>query len=231
MTATRAARSRDALSADRILEAAEDLIGELGLEGVSLRQISQAASQKNNFAVQYHFGDLTGLIAAIRAKRQPEIEAARAEYFAAIAREGRLREPRSLLDILYLPLLNLHDGDKRHARFVLALHKTSSASLPTQQAFDAMPLAEQAFQLLAEALPNIPLVLLLERMRLVSFMVLAGTFNRYAPFDRQEDDQDLDSQLLDMATAAICAPVAERMVGLAQAGVSRRASPQPYDRP
>src|SRR3546814_5693299 len=41
----------------RILDAAGALIAERGLEGVSLREITREAGQKNTTALQYHFGD------------------------------------------------------------------------------------------------------------------------------------------------------------------------------
>jgi len=47
------------------------LFGERGSDGVSLRQISSAAGTANNYAVQYHFGDLLRLIRAITKKRMP----------------------------------------------------------------------------------------------------------------------------------------------------------------
>ena len=45
--------------------AAERLFAEHGVEHVSLRQIGERAQQKNNSAVQYHFGDKRGLIQAL----------------------------------------------------------------------------------------------------------------------------------------------------------------------
>ncbi|HEY9563426.1 MAG TPA: helix-turn-helix domain-containing protein, partial [Nocardioides sp.] len=49
----------------RILDAAGALIAERGLEGVSLREITREAGQKNTTAVQYHFGDREGMLRAL----------------------------------------------------------------------------------------------------------------------------------------------------------------------
>lgn len=205
------AKKPDIPPSDRILEVAEELIGEIGLAAVSLRQISLASGQKNNYAVQYHFGDLDGLLAAIRAKRLPEIEAERALHFAKAARQGKLGDTRALLDVLYLPLLNLEGGSRRHARFVLALHNAPSTATNRQKTFDAMPIAEEAFQLLIEANPQVPSALLFERVRLVSFMILSSVFTRRAPFDSLEDDRALVGQVLDMAATAVRAPVSDEV--------------------
>lgn len=49
----------------KILIAAERLFAERGVENVSLREIGDRAGQRNNSAVQYHFGSLQGLIQAL----------------------------------------------------------------------------------------------------------------------------------------------------------------------
>ncbi|HEY6531366.1 MAG TPA: TetR family transcriptional regulator [Acidimicrobiales bacterium] len=52
-----------------ILLTAERLFAERGIEAVPLRDIGVAAGQKNNVAVQYHFGDRESLVTAIAAYR------------------------------------------------------------------------------------------------------------------------------------------------------------------
>ena len=60
-----------------LVATAEQLFAERGLEGVSLREINAAAGQRNSSALQYHFGDRGGLIRAVLAKHQPEVESRR----------------------------------------------------------------------------------------------------------------------------------------------------------
>src|SRR5262249_49412259 len=58
---------------NRILDAAEQLYGSLGVANVSLRQIRIASKQRNDGAVQYHFGDREGIIRALNQRHLPNI--------------------------------------------------------------------------------------------------------------------------------------------------------------
>jgi AcrR family transcriptional regulator len=64
---------------ERLLNVAEGLFLEHGLDDVSLRTIVREAGQKNQSALQYHFGGRDGLIAAILNRRVAQIESRRRE--------------------------------------------------------------------------------------------------------------------------------------------------------
>jgi len=57
----------------RLIKVAEQLFAERGVEGVSLRQIANAAGTANNAAVQYHFGSKEALVQAIFEFRIPQV--------------------------------------------------------------------------------------------------------------------------------------------------------------
>ena len=50
---------------EALIEAARALFAERGIEGVSIRELGRAAEQRNNNAVQYHFGDRGALLLAV----------------------------------------------------------------------------------------------------------------------------------------------------------------------
>ena len=56
---------RAQLAMDKLMDAAERLYAEHGFAGVSIRQISDAAGQRNKSVVQYHFSNRDELIKAI----------------------------------------------------------------------------------------------------------------------------------------------------------------------
>uniref|UniRef100_UPI0010418D0F TetR/AcrR family transcriptional regulator n=1 Tax=Actinomadura fibrosa TaxID=111802 RepID=UPI0010418D0F len=68
---------------ERLLDAAERLYAERGIDGVSLREIVQAAGARNATAVQYHFGDRGGVIRAIFARHLPDVSARQAPQCSA----------------------------------------------------------------------------------------------------------------------------------------------------
>lgn len=65
----RGSNARGDATRELILLTAERLFAERGIEAVPLRDIGVAAGQKNNVAVQYHFGDRENLVRAIAAYR------------------------------------------------------------------------------------------------------------------------------------------------------------------
>ena len=62
-----------------LMHAAEQLIADHGIENVSVKDITKAADQANPSALQYHFGNLRGLLVAIRAARGEQVRLKRAE--------------------------------------------------------------------------------------------------------------------------------------------------------
>ncbi len=67
----------------QLIEVAERLFLDQGIEDVSLRTIVREAGQKNQSVLQYHFGGREGLVSAILSRRLHQIEAKRAELVEA----------------------------------------------------------------------------------------------------------------------------------------------------
>lgn len=216
----------DVSVADRLIEAAEALYGLHGLDGVSLRQISIAAGTGNNYAVQYHFGAATGLIRAILTKRASEIELRKAQLLAQAKAAGRLSETRALVEVLFRPLLEHVNtrGERAHARFVLALLSSPLGAQHATGLLHLLPITDHVFDLLNAANPDIAPLFLRERQRLITIMVLTSVFNRHTPYDRDEFDAALIDNALDMASAALTAPVRDDVRDMLQRTASKGAS-------
>jgi AcrR family transcriptional regulator len=104
-----------------ILNAAERLYAERGLDGVSLREITEAAGQRNNAAVHYHFGGRDGLVRALFDHRYAQLESRRAAMLAELDAEGRSNDLHALVRVLVAPFAE--EGDSHWVRFVARLHE------------------------------------------------------------------------------------------------------------
>lgn len=67
----------EASTRERLIDAAERLFSERGIEAVALREITRESGAKNAIAAQYHFEDRAGLVRAIMGRHLPEIDARR----------------------------------------------------------------------------------------------------------------------------------------------------------
>jgi len=115
-----------------LMRAAEKLIAERGIENVTIRLILTEADQKNTSALQYHFKNLKGLIAAIQTERSEEIQEARASFLVQLLeREGK-PTLRDLCESMIRPPVELARSRIDYRRYIkafghqLALLETSA---------------------------------------------------------------------------------------------------------
>ncbi len=91
--------------AEALLQTAERLYAEHGIQDISLREISRAASQRNLSAAQYHFKNRKRLVAAIFERRMTIVDTKRLECLRTLERSGQLRDLRSLIWAFVTPLV------------------------------------------------------------------------------------------------------------------------------
>ena len=97
----------------QLIEVAERLFAERGIDAVPISELLQAAGQRNKNAVQYHFGDREGLILAIAEHRSAALNRRRAELLAGVG--GRAEgDVRALCAALVLPLAELLEDEQNH---------------------------------------------------------------------------------------------------------------------
>ena len=88
---------------------------------MSLREITEAAGQRNNAAVHYHFGGRDGLVRALFEHRYVRLEQRRAAMLAELDATGRGQELESLVRVLVAPFAEEADG--HWVRFLARLHE------------------------------------------------------------------------------------------------------------
>ncbi len=103
-----------------LIQAAERLFAEHGVEGVSLREITRAAGQRNTSALQYHFTNRDGLLREILTRHVRGIGASRTVLLDRYEQSGQ-EDLRPLASALILPLIaKLSDVDGGHAYLLIA---------------------------------------------------------------------------------------------------------------
>lgn len=94
------------LTKQKLMLTAERLFATHGIQATSMRSISTAAGQKNNSALQYHFGGKERLLRAIVSFRQNPINADRDRRFAEVERKGLGQDLHTLLVTMVDPFMH-----------------------------------------------------------------------------------------------------------------------------
>mgnify|MGYP001193414533 CR=1 FL=1 len=101
----------------RLLDIAEMMFAEQGVWNVTNRQITEAAEQKNESALNYHFGDRRELLQAILVRRGRELDKTRGELLKDLGAEPSTPELIHLLVSVYASCLSDENG-RHYVRIV-----------------------------------------------------------------------------------------------------------------
>jgi AcrR family transcriptional regulator len=144
------------LTRDRIIEAANVMFAEHGVEGVSLRELTVRAGV-NLAAVHYHFGSKEGVLAELFARSSKPIVEWRLELLGKVRRR---RDGRPVLEDVLDAFLRpaLHAGRRQNASFVhlrarLALERGEATRRILSESFDES--SRQFMDALAAAMPDL----------------------------------------------------------------------------
>ena len=105
---------------NRIMRAIERLAAEKGLNQISIRDILREAGQHNSSALQYHFGNVSQLIAAVHAERSVQIRAKRSELLRALLAETANPDLRQLCALFIQPCFELARSNEDFRTYVKA---------------------------------------------------------------------------------------------------------------
>jgi AcrR family transcriptional regulator len=192
-----------------ILLKAEELFAQRGIEAVPLRDIAAAAGQKNNVAVQYHFGDRQNLVREIATYRAASSEQMRSELLAEMLGSG---EPPTVFALVqaFMSALTCHLEPGNHYLAFLSRYSGERGDYGGLQGTAGGTL-NTFLALLRRLLPDFPEAVVQERW-MVMMTSAVNTLARYqtaqhaghlpAPLD------DLLDDLVRFFTAGIEAPIA-----------------------
>lgn len=200
---------RGQVARDRMIEAAERLVAERGLEALSLREVAAQAGQRNHSAVQYHFGSKEALVAAVFETRMAPIEQRRHQLLEVLDAEGSGRDVRRLVEVAVLPLAEavLVDPPGWYGRFVAEVLRSAPDLLGTDR--PTMASLTVIGARLTEVADDVPPRLRAQRIDL-AFRFVAHSLadqERAAAGSRRPVPPTLAGQLVDLMVAMLEAPV------------------------
>ena len=205
---------------NRLLDVAEQMFGDRGVNGVSLREIRLASGARNTAAIQFHFGDREGLVHALTARHMPRIAELQQELYDVMVREGRA-DSRSLVEVLVRPsadYLRLGPSERAWVKIMGDLGAEPELE-PNEMALLAPEPALRVSRRLYERLSSsVPEDVALERMIVLAQSAVHLCADRArledAPGDRRTyaPNELFVENLVDMVTGALFAPVGPRRV-------------------
>jgi AcrR family transcriptional regulator len=194
---------------ERLILEAERLFGERGIDGVTMRMICEAAGQKFAGSVQYHFGDIEGLLYAVFEYREEQLQPQRQAILDEAKAYGLAGDLRQLLRALFEPNFRMfaHGGNisymRCHAAY-LTTHRPRGVDHPVDRASPATTAMREAMDLLDKRLAVLGPDLPTRRLECVGTMFLLGMVEYAADPSRYSMPVECwYEELLDMMVQAI----------------------------
>ncbi|MFD4293497.1 TetR/AcrR family transcriptional regulator [Rhodococcus sp. NPDC058532] len=198
-----------------MIEVAERMFAERGLDGVSMRDIASAAGQKNNSAVQYHFGGRDGLIFEVFRRRMATVNAAREQFIATIDAEGRGKDVRALVEAVVVPLADYiaeRGVDSYYAQFLVRVSPAIDFDEPDMAGISAG--SREVSRRLMGVLGHLPRRVAVARVDLMLNMAVSAL----ATFEQRHASgnivvhtsfEDTVHHVIDMSVGALGAPCSD----------------------
>jgi AcrR family transcriptional regulator len=191
-----------------ILTTAEELFAKRGIAAVPLRDIGIAAGQKNNVAVQYHFGDRDNVLTEITTYRAKLSEEIRAELLADLFSDGR---PPTVSDLVRVWIVSLasHLEEDNHYLAFLSRYVIERGGYGGLEGHSISSTHHTLTTILRRLWPETPEIILNERWTVMSTSVV-HTLARYQTAQKAgrlpAPLADLIGDLVNFFTAALEAP-------------------------
>jgi AcrR family transcriptional regulator len=211
----------------RIVEAAERLMAERGIDTVSLREIARESGARNVLAVQYHFVDRSGVVGAIIEKHAPPVEARRHALLDEYEADDR-EDLRGLAAALVRPLaykLSEPDGGPEYLQILADLVNRPRPDIGRAPFEDPANSLHRWRKMVDPFLEEDAVRL---HRRFTTYLHTTVELGRRARSGPHADDRLFVSYLVDVVAALLASPVSDetrRLVG--QRTVKARSTQDP----
>jgi AcrR family transcriptional regulator len=196
---------------ENLLDAAERLFAERGIEGASIREITTSAGA-NLASINYHFGDKAGLLREVVLRRSRRIVEGRTQMLQLVVEAAGKHPPtvRGIVDAFLSPAVQMAKDNPNFARLIARAHYEGWFHIigkTFEQAFHKS--MDEFVNQLHRALPKLPTEELRWRMM---FTVGSFAFVSMNPeiictmtkgADKQPDPEGLARRLVDFCSAGM----------------------------
>ena len=206
------------------MSAAEKLFAARGVDRVSLREINRASGARNAVALQYHFGDRDGIVRAVVRKHYRQVDRQRHQMLDAYEAESH-DDVRKLSAALVLPAaakLADIDGGPEYLRIAAELLNRPTGAFDPDTPFDMSASIDRWRALVGPFLEQ-DATRLHRRFNAIRFSAME--LGRRAQTAPHRDDRLFTSQLVDLVTALLLAPVSPQTATLAARRRRHRRTP------
>jgi AcrR family transcriptional regulator len=197
-----------------ILDAALRIFATNRISAVSMREIRLAAKQRNGGALQYHFGDMDGLLRALIERELPLLTDRR-KALLAVADLAGPEDLWSVAAVWALPYAQLATGSEREryvVRFLSQLHDDTSLPLEKIAGLVADPTTDEAFRLLRERVPEeLSDEILSERVQIATNSFVHAASIRASGRASNVSDEEFRTVLVDMFLGALTVVTTKRV--------------------
>ena len=192
---------------DKLLDCAERLFADHGLEGVSLRTINAEAGL-SPAALHYHFGTQQALVEALLERHMPALMERRRELLDELSEAAEPPTTRAVLSALIGPLVELlAKGEASGLRYLRLVHRLQAdRNLDPQFVIDRWPGGvDRLTPLLRRANPSFPPRIIHFRLSLVIEVMMQSL--SHGPALNGGDLETHVGELLDFLTSGFEAPL------------------------
>jgi AcrR family transcriptional regulator len=193
-----------------LIDAAEQLFAARGVSTVPLGEVTASAGQRNTSAVNFHFDDRDGLLAAIQDRHLPQIAARAEEIYERIAADGLLDTTGGQVEVIFGPTIDyLTDGSSARAWLRIVAQRQSQPGRGSADLVDiATPRAiELGTVLITELQSSMSAEMAVWRIAAASTMVMHLCADRAAALESTTPPplahEEFREALLDMVSGAL----------------------------
>jgi AcrR family transcriptional regulator len=206
--------ARQRLGAEALLDAAELLMDERGIDSVSLNEINRSSGHQNRNAVNYHFGSREAIIRALVRRKLDVVDAERTALLDHLEATASPLAARTVLEVAIGPLsrqLRTADG-RRYLRLLGQLIDHPRYVADARRALAAASSMQRCAQLIAPHFGHLPPAVTIERGSMLTALGLRSLADHARAMDTEPAPRALltvnefTTNLVDILLAIVEAP-------------------------